>query len=120
MKVPDVATVCHEVNKAYCEAIGDFSQPSWGDAPDWQRLSAINGVKAHLAGTLDPRQSHESWLKEKIANGWRFGPVKNPELKQHPCCVSYDELPREQKAKDHIFGAIVEQLKPFVEEEEVP
>ena len=44
----DIATVAHELNKAYCESIGDNSQPTWEDAPEWQKSSAVNGVKFHL------------------------------------------------------------------------
>ncbi len=45
MNVDKIAEVGHETNRAYCETIGDFSQPSWGNAPDWQKDSAIGGVE---------------------------------------------------------------------------
>ena len=35
MKVEQIAQVAHELNKAYCESLGDNSQPSWEDAPEW-------------------------------------------------------------------------------------
>lgn len=37
----------------------------------------------------------------------KFGPVKDPERKEHPCFVPYDQLPAAQRAKDHIFNAVV-------------
>ena len=43
-----IASICHEANRAYCLSIGDESQPEWATAPDWQRVSAINGVRFHL------------------------------------------------------------------------
>ncbi len=43
MDMNQIARVCHEVNKAYCEALGDNSQPTWEDAPEWQRSSARMG-----------------------------------------------------------------------------
>lgn len=102
------AELCHEANRAYCKAIGDDSQPCWGDAPDWQRASAIKGVEFHIANPdAGPSHSHDSWLEQKRAEGWKYGPVKDAEKKEHPCFVPYDELPPEQKAKDYIFGAIV-------------
>lgn len=100
------AAAAHMVNKAWCEAHGDHSQPDWGDAPDWQKSSARNGVNGVLAGNT-PEQSHESWLAEKAATGWKYGPVKNPDAKEHPCFVPYSELPPEQQAKDHLFVATV-------------
>ncbi len=109
--MPDVykiAEVCHEVNRAYCAALGDHSQPVWPEAPDWQVNSAVAGVKFIRDNpNAPPSASHESWLAEKTRDGWSYGPVKDPEAKTHPCFVPYDELPVEQKAKDYIFGAIV-------------
>lgn len=107
-----IARVCHEVNRAYCLSIGDSSQPSWEDAPEWQRKSIINGVQFHIDNPdSPPSASHESWLKEKVADGWKWGAVKNPDTKEHPCFVPYNELPVEQRAKDYIFTAIVKELK---------
>lgn len=112
MNVEDIARVCHEVNRAYCQALGDNSQPSWEEAPDWQRSSAINGVTFHLLNPdATPENSHEKWLEQKAAEGWRYGPVKDPETKQHPCFRPYNELPAEQRAKDYIFRATVHALR---------
>lgn len=111
MKIELIAKVCHEANRAYCESIGDQSQPSWEDAPEWQRNSAINGVEFHLNNDTTPEQSHENWLKQKLAEGWVYGKEKNPELKTHPCIMRYDELPKYQRTKDYIFSAIVHAFK---------
>jgi hypothetical protein len=100
------ARAAHEANRAYCLALGDTSQPPWDDAPEWQRVSAMKGVEGVWAGNT-PRQSHEGWLAEKVATGWKYGPVKNPEAKEHPCMVAYEELPTSQRVKDHIFVKVV-------------
>lgn len=34
-----VARICHEVNRAYCEALGDTSQVSWEDAPSGRGIA---------------------------------------------------------------------------------
>ena len=109
--VEAIARVCHEANRAYCLALNDTSQPAWDDAPAWQQDSARHGVEAHLAGGLTPEQSHESWLNEKIATGWVYGLIKDPDEKTHPCCVPYADLPEDQRRKDKLFGAIVNSLK---------
>jgi hypothetical protein len=91
--------------------LGDFSQPEWLLAPDWQRTSAINGVQAILTGLVtSPEQSHEAWCREKRATGWRHGSTKDPEAKTHPCLVSYADLPAVQRIKDRLFFAIVATL----------
>lgn len=100
------ARAAHETNRAYCIALGDTSQLPWDSAPEWQRTSCRNGVRGALTGAT-PEQSHESWSAEKVATGWTWGPVKDPEAKQHPCLVPYDQLPPDQRAKDAIFVGVV-------------
>jgi len=100
------ARSAHEVNRAYCLALGDTSQPSWEEAPDWQKSSALKGVAGALHGNT-PEQSHEGWLAEKAATGWKYGPVKDPEKKEHPCYVPYAELPPAQRHKDVLFVTTV-------------
>ena len=104
----DVAMLAHNVNAAYCRALGDDSQPDWYAAPQWQKDSAIAGVLAIAANPgLAPEQSHEMWMAQKLADGWTYGPVKDAGAKTHPCMVPYADLPESQRAKDHIFGAVV-------------
>lgn len=106
-----IASVCHEANRAYCLALGDTSQLPWTDAPEWQRVSAINGVQFHLDNPgSSPSASHENWLREKQATGWTYGPVKDVDAKTHPCYMPYDELPEAQRRKDALFIAIVTAL----------
>lgn len=111
MTPEQIAKVCHEVNRAYCQAIGDFSQPTWEEAEDWQKESAINGVLFHSENlNATPEESHNNWLKEKEAAGWKYGEVKDSIKKEHPCFLPYDQLPLEQKAKDYIFRSLVKNL----------
>ena len=108
----DVAKICHEANKAYCVTIGDNTQPSWEDAPEWQKESAINGVRFHcLNENTTPADSHNSWLKEKTEQGWSWGEIKDAEKKEHPCFTAYENLPKSQQIKDYIFKNIVEAYK---------
>lgn len=102
-----IAEVAHEVNRAYCQALGDSSQPAWGDAPEWQRSSARMGVDLHTMGRFGPESSHISWMKQKLDDGWKFGPVKDAEKKEHPCLVPFEQLPKEQQAKDYLFRGVV-------------
>lgn len=112
LNTDQIAEIAHEANRAYCQTIGDLSQPTWAAAPEWQRKSAVNGVifhvTEHLAGRVPPPSaSHNSWLAEKKAEGWSYGPVKDPDAKQHPCFLPFDQLPIEQRLKDFLFGHIV-------------
>ena len=108
LSVEQIATLCHETNRHYCELIGDNSQMQWHATPSWQKESAISGVEFHqLHPDAQPCDSHDNWLKHKEAEGWVYGPAKNPDIKQHPCMVAYDELPEAQRVKDALFIAVV-------------
>lgn len=110
-----IARICHEVNRAYCKATGDNSQPSWDEAPDWQKQSAINGVKFHQENPdSQPSASHENWMKEKEEGGWKYGPVKDADKKEHPCFLPYEQLPEAQKVKDYLFIAVVRSAEALV------
>lgn len=103
-----IARVCHEVNMAYCLAIGDVTQVHWEDAPQWQKDSAVKGVEMHLADpNLSPAASHEAWKKQKLEEGWTYGPIKDPVKKEHPCIVPFTDLPKEQQIKDWLFRGVV-------------
>lgn len=107
-----VAALCHEVNRVYCQSLSDYSQPDWHAAPTWQKESAIAGVRHSLEHPgAHPRESHTSWLDVKLKDGWRYGPVKDPMKKEHPCIKPFEELPPQQQAKDHLFCGVVETLR---------
>lgn len=108
LNVEQIARVCHEANESYCHSIGDHSQKSWDEAEEWQRQSAIKGVEFALANEgAKASAQHDAWLRDKEADGWKYGPVKDPAKKEHPCMVSYQELPIEQRIKDHLFKGVV-------------
>ena len=106
-----IAKLCHEVNRAYCQALGDNSQVPWDEAPEWQRESARMGVDLHLMGDFGPEASHISWMKNKLDEGWVYGPEKDADAKTHPCICPFDMLPVAQQAKDYIFRAVVHGFK---------
>ncbi len=113
-----IAKVCHEANRAFCQTLGDYTQIEWEGCPQWQRESAVKGVIFHFdnpdAGTDD---SHNSWLQVKQKEGWKYGPVKDAEKKEHPCFLPYAQLPFEQKLKDYIFRAICHGFKDAFDDE---
>lgn len=104
------AVVCHEANRAWCMMHGDHSQAAWSAAPQWQRDSAIAGVRFHLANPdAGDSASHDAWMADKLVAGWVYGETKDPDATPptHPCIVPFDRLPRMQQTKDSIFRALV-------------
>src|SRR4051812_37117375 len=99
-----IAKVCYETNRAFCEVTGDNSQKPWAEAEEWQRASAIKGVGFAIDNPDAPESAqHDAWLRDKLADGWRYGPVKDATAKTHPCIVPFNGLPPEQQIKDYLF-----------------
>ena len=104
------AMVAHSTNRAWCQANGDHSQLPWENAPQWQKDSAIDGVRFH---SLNPHAgdsaSHDNWMSQKIGLGWIYGEVKDPDASPptHPCLVPFSELPAHQQIKDALFRKVV-------------
>lgn len=109
--VDGIARVCHEANRAYCETIGDTSHFAWEFAPDWQKESAIEGVRTIMDDPgITPQKLHEKWMAEKEQAGWVHGNTKDEALKTNPCIMPYGYLPRAQRVKDVLFQAVARAL----------
>lgn len=111
MKPEIIARVCHEAHRALQLELGEEAiAPVWDDAPDWMRAGTLEGVREALDGA-SPAQLHEAWCGQRFADGWAYGPAKDPEARRHPLLRDYDELPAEQRAKDELMAAIVGALR---------
>ena len=110
-QILQIAVMCHQTNKSWCEINGDYTQKNWEEAEQWQRDSAIAGVNFRLnEPQAGPAVQHNAWMADKLEDDWVFGEVKNVALKTHPCIVPYTELPEFQKKKDALFIGIVNAL----------
>lgn len=107
-----IASICHEANRQLTRIVGDVPvQPSWDECPMDMRNSSVKGVEFALENRDAPASAqHDAWLKERKAQGWVLGPVKDAAKKEHPALVPYDELPDGVKLKDTLFKAIVNSL----------
>jgi hypothetical protein len=107
-RIKALARIVHEANKAFCESIGDTSQVSWSEAPEYNHRSAMIGVKAICDNTdITPEESHDVWMEAKKADGWVYGEVKDKEKKTHPSIVPYKDLSISEKYKDFLVRDIV-------------
>lgn len=43
---------------------------------------------------------HEVWSRNRISEGWTYGPARDDRLKTHPCLIPYEELPDSEKDYD--------------------
>jgi hypothetical protein len=111
---PDaIAEVCHEANRAITRHTKDVPvQPEWSAAPEEMRTSCIGGVEWRLANPDAPASAqHDEWMRAKLADGWKLGPVKDAERKEHPALIPYEQLSDDVKRKDAVFTAIVLALR---------
>ncbi len=107
-RILECAEAAHEVNRAFCKALGDLTQKPWAEASSWQKESAVEGVNRVLSGDTDPSSAHRSWMKSKIDGGWKLGPVKDETKKEHPSLVPFEQLSLWERAKDLLFVTTVE------------
>jgi hypothetical protein len=110
-QIEQAARVCHETLRAYSQTLGDNSLLPWNEAPEWQKESSRDGVRfqfAQFAAGLEssPSATHDAWLKQRQAAGWKHGQTKNHQTREHPSFVAYADLPVEEKLKDYLFAAI--------------
>lgn len=106
-----IARIVHEANRALQHVQDDpVPSPPWDLAGEDIRASAVDGVQNALDGA-SPEESHRNWLEFKAREGWTWGQTKDFDAKTHPCMVDYEELPPEQRVKDHLFVSIVQTLK---------
>ncbi len=103
----EVARVCHEATRAWCQVNGDDSQKPWDLAEEWQRRQAIEEVRfiAENVG-ITAQEHHDAWAAAKLRDGWRYGKVKDAQEKTHPCLLPFSQLFPPDQAKARIFKAI--------------
>ena len=46
------------------------------------------------------RNVHEVWASGRVAAGWKYGPVRDEDKKEHPCLIPYEDLSEEEKDFD--------------------
>jgi len=115
MTVFEIAKVVHEIQKAFCESLGDNSLPTWENASTEMKDTVIAGIIGLINDPkAAPGKSHEMWMEKKKADGWVYGPVKNWEKKTHPSLITFRDLPQEEIQKDVLFVQTVRSLQNFL------
>jgi|SRR5579872_4674667 len=117
----DIASIAHAANRAYCETLGDYSQPLWERLEPERKTIVVAGVRAIFEHpTITPEDCHQKWVEAHAKAGWHYGPTLDRARKIHPCMVPYHELSAEQKRKDLLFRAVVSIMLLELEPETVP
>lgn len=103
-----LAKLVHEAIRHYNTLIGDTTLVAWDETDESTKESTRKGVLFVIQNPeTTPSETHAKWVEDRTCEGWSFGDVKNPDTKEHPCLVAYDELPVEHRMKDHLFNGVV-------------
>lgn len=68
------------------------------DTSDVQLDEEVAKLAARLAVN-----AHEIWARQRIEEGWSYGPRRDDDAKEHPCLVPYDDLPESEKEYDRVM-----------------
>ena len=58
------------------------------------------------------KNAHDIWARQRLGEGWKYGPRRNDAAKEHPCLVPYEQLPESEKQYDR--NAALETLKAIL------
>ena len=67
----------------------------------------LEDLTEHLA-----ENNHDHWARKRIDEGWRYGPTRNDNRKEHPDLLPYSELPESEK--DYDRKTVTEVLKAII------
>ncbi|WP_218973329.1 RyR domain-containing protein [Mesobacillus jeotgali] len=67
----------------------------------------IESLQEQLAENI-----HEIWAQQRIQQGWKYGPERNDQKKEHPNLVPYNQLSEEDK--DYDRNTAMETLKTII------
>lgn len=82
------------------------------------RPSPIDTSQVRLGSELEQltellaANAHDIWAKQRLQDGWKYGPVRDDVRKSHPCLVPYDQLPESEKEYDRLTA--METLKAII------
>lgn len=107
--IETAARAAHEAIRALQVAHNEESVAlPWHEAAKDIRDSCKIGVERVLNNPdITTEQLHESWIATKLEQGYKYGPVRNDELKEHHCLVPYHKLSPHDRSKDLIFRYVV-------------
>jgi len=82
-------------------------QPKPIDTADVQLSEDLTALTELLA-----ENAHDVWAVGRLAEGWRYGEVKDSNEKTTPCLVAYDALPESEKLYDR--NTAMETIKAII------
>jgi hypothetical protein len=91
-------------------AIGDFMKKYIPEPIDTSGVDLPSDLESLVEKLAE--NNHDHWARQRIAEGWHYGTMRNDERKEHPDLVPYVELPESEK--DYDRKTVVEAIKAIV------
>jgi ryanodine receptor 2 len=82
-------------------------QPNPIDTSNVQLSAALLALTEQLA-----ENAHDLYARQRLSEGWRYGPQRNDVTKENPTLVPYQELPESEKEYDRQMA--METLKAII------
>ncbi len=116
LKMVEVAKECHIANNNLMVTNNEIPNPiDWNDLSTHTKHINISSVKKIYDNpSITAKDIHDEWMKNKIKDGWKYGDVKDDELKTHHLIVDFDKMNDVDKMKDQIFIDIVNNRRDFI------
>lgn len=109
MEVEVAARAAHEAIRTLQIQNGEPNVASpWETVGQDIKDSCFIGIERVINNpNISNEELHDSWIKTKERQGWKYGEVRSEADKLHPCMVPYEELPAFQRLKDAMFRNVV-------------
>lgn len=85
------ANMARKINQANCKIVPNHS------------FHEIEFILSEQTIESMAKDEHERWYQDRHEHGWRYGKVKNIELKTNPSLVHWSGLPEEEREKNRQF-----------------
>jgi ryanodine receptor 2 len=56
--------------------------------------------------------AHDVWARQRLQDGWTWGPARDDAARRHPCLVPYQELSQQERQYDR--NAALDTLKAII------
>jgi len=106
----------HALRREVARIFGDGTvPPDWDDAPEWMHAESARSARKLLENPgMMAEEEHDRWMRQKIADGWTQGPVRDDEAKIHPSLLPFDQLPPGERLKDLLRVSLAGSLAGYV------
>lgn len=108
INIENVAEIIHETCAGELKGFTRKDQPSWFDLQSHEQNKIINMIQDFVYNSkMNIRDYHASYVKNRLADGYKYGTEFSSFYKCDPHLVPFDDLPVQYKLKLTLFETLV-------------